>query len=359
MDYLKNLKVVELASVLAGPAAGMFFAELGAKVIKIENKKTGGDVTRSWKLPDEDPSSNVSAYFSAVNYKKEYLFLDYTNANDITALHELLRNADVVIANFKAGDDVKFKLDYPSVKVLNENIIYAHLTGYGKENPKVAYDVVLQAEAGFLYMNGTATSGPVKMPVALIDVLAAHQLKEAVLLALLKKNTTGKGSYIELSLLQTAISSLANQATNYLMENHIPQPMGTLHPNIAPYGEIIYSKEKIPFVLAVGSDQQFKLLCNVIGASELLSDQRFSDNKSRVKNRMALIGLLNEFSSCMETALIENKLNENNVPFGKINSMKDVFEMKEAKEMIREETIEGTSTKRVSTIAFKLDFLND
>lgn len=359
MDFIKNLKVVELASVLAGPAAGMFFAELGAKVIKIENKKTGGDVTRSWKLPDEDPSSNVSAYFSAVNYKKEYLFLDYSNANDISVLHELLRNADVVIANFKAGDDVKFKLDYPSVKVLNENIIYAHLTGYGKENPKVAYDVVLQAEAGFLYMNGTATSGPVKMPVALIDVLAAHQLKEAVLLALLKKNSTGKGSYIELSLLQTAISSLANQATNYLMENHIPQPMGTLHPNIAPYGEIIYSKEKIPFVLAVGSDQQFKLLCNVIGASELLSDQRFSDNKSRVKNRMALIGLLNEFSSRIETALIENKLNENNVPFGKINSMKDVFEMKEAKEMIREETIEGTSTKRVSTIAFKLDFLND
>ena len=235
---LKNLKVIELASVLAGPDVGMFFAELGAKVIKVENKLLNGDVTRGWKSVNEDKTAKVSAYFSSVNYNKEYIQLNLKDENDKTKVYKLIADSDIVIANFKPGDDIKLGMDYGTLKKHNSNLIYGEINGYGSQSKRAAYDVVLQAETGFMSMNGNETSGPIKMPIALIDVLAAHQLKEGLLLALLKKEKTNKGSLVEVSLYDTALSSLKNQATNWLMNKFIPQPIGSLHPNIAPYGEI-------------------------------------------------------------------------------------------------------------------------
>ncbi|MDF1676298.1 MAG: CoA transferase, partial [Vicingaceae bacterium] len=214
----KDLMVVELASVLAGPDVGMFFAEMGARVIKIENKITNGDVTRQWRIASEKSNQdNVSAYFSAVNWNKEHLFLDLKQANDKKQVTDLLKDAAIVIANFKPGDAEKFSLDYTSIKKINPTIIYGEINGFGEDDNRVAYDVVLQAETGFMAMNGTASSGPLKMPVAMIDVLAAHQLKEGILVALLNKIQSGKGAYLQVALYDAALASLKNQATNWLM----------------------------------------------------------------------------------------------------------------------------------------------
>ncbi|MCX6296683.1 MAG: CoA transferase, partial [Bacteroidetes bacterium] len=210
----KDLKVIELANVLAGPAVGMFFAELGAQVIKIENKSTNGDVTRSWKIAKEDQKINSSAYYASVNWNKKSMFLDLKDASDKSKIIELIKEADIVISNYKKGDDIKLGMDFETLKKTNPTLIYAHISGFGEENSRTAFDIVLQAETGFMFMNGTKESGPIKMPVALIDILAAHQLKEGVLVALIKRMQTGNGSKVSVSLYDSAIASLANQATN-------------------------------------------------------------------------------------------------------------------------------------------------
>ncbi|MFZ5552216.1 MAG: CaiB/BaiF CoA transferase family protein [Bacteroidota bacterium] len=354
-----HLKVVELASVLAGPAAGMFFAELGAQVIKVENKKTGGDVTRNWKNKNEEASSPLSAYFASVNWGKEHITLDYTDATDLQKTKEILKTADIVIANFKPGDAKKFGLDYTSLKKENPGIIYGNITGFGTNDHRVAYDVVLQAESGFMSMNGTSESGPVKMPVALIDVLAAHQLKEALLLALLKKEKTGKGSYCEVSLFDSAVCSLVNQASNFLMSGMIPKPAGSLHPNIAPYGETFFTSDNRQIVLAIGSEDQFRHFAEQTGLQEKLLQPEFSSNALRVKNRSVLALLIAPAIKQMSCDEFMQKMKSKNIPCGVIKSLDEVFADEKTKSLVMEETINGILTKRVKTVAFKKDFLND
>lgn len=355
----KNLKVIELASVLAGPAVGMFFAELGAKVIKVENKTTNGDVTRSWKLPTEDKNTNISAYYCSVNWNKESVFLDFKNAGDKQKVYDLVADADIVIANFKHGDAEKLGMNYEKIKQFQPNIIYGEITAFGKNEKRLGFDVVLQAEAGFMFMNGEAKGNIVKMPVALIDILTAHQLKEAILLALLKRQTTGKGSYVSVSLMETAIASLANQATNWLMGSHIPQRMGTLHPNIAPYGDIFVTADEKLLVLAVGNDKQFARMCHVLQRNDLVADQRFINNALRVKNRTLLQTVLAPvFTNYLRDELLDSLI-ENGVPAAAIRNMQEVFEQKIAQDMVlKQHLADGTTTKCVKTIAFDTTFLN-
>lgn len=334
-NFFKDLKVVELAGVLAGPSVGLFFAEQGAEVIKIENKKTGGDVTRSWKLPSEDKNSDVSAYFLSVNFLKKHLFLDLSLENDHKKCISHIKNADVVIVNYKKGDDKKLGLDYNSLKKINPKIIYAAINGFGEDDERVAYDLILQAESGFMSMNGTAESGPVKMPVALIDILSAHHVKEAVLMALLKRNKTKKGSRIAVSLFDAAVSSLANQATNWLVAKHLPQRTGSLHPNIAPYGEILTTKDKHLVTFAIGSDTQFKKLCGLLGLDKLSSDKNYSNNQLRVKNRKALFSVLEKEVKKKTLAFLQKTTTNQGVPFAKIRNLKEVFELPEAKKLLK------------------------
>ncbi|MGB1205459.1 MAG: CaiB/BaiF CoA transferase family protein [Chitinophagales bacterium] len=355
----KNLKVIELASVLAGPAVGMFFAELGATVIKIENKTTKGDVTRSWKLPTEDKNTNISAYYCSVNWNKESLFLDLKNAEDQQKVYDLIAEADIVIANFKHGDAEKLGMNYETIKAFQPNIIYGEITAFGKNEKRLGFDVVLQAEAGFMFMNGEAKGNIVKMPVALIDILTAHQLKEAILLALLKQQMTGKGSYVSVSLMETAIASLANQATNWLMGGHIPQRMGTLHPNIAPYGDIFCTLDEKLLVLAVGNDKQFSRMCDVLQQKDLVMDKRFLNNSLRVKNRAVLQAILKPLFANYLRDNVLNSLIENGIPAAAIRNMQEVFEQKIAQDMVLTQTLtDGTQTRCVKTISFDTTFLN-
>jgi crotonobetainyl-CoA:carnitine CoA-transferase CaiB-like acyl-CoA transferase len=352
---LENLVVVELASVLAGPDVGMFFAEQGARVIKIENKRTGGDVTRNWKGANEDQNSKISAYFSSVNWNKEYLSLDLQLEEDKSIAFNLLKSADIVITNYKPGSAKKLGMDYDNLKRINPELIYGEINGYGSKSKRAAYDIVLQAETGFMSMNGTKESGPIKMPVALIDILAAHQLKEGLLLALMKKGKTGKGAYVEVSLYDAAISSLKNQATNWLMTGTIPTTIGSLHPNISPYGETFLSKDSKEIVLAIGSDKHFRKLLNLIKASDLEQDERYRTNQSRVINRKSLWTDLSPFFKQINMDELMKLFIDNDVPAGTINNMKEVFsENEKAHELVLSETINGVETKRVKTGVFKI-----
>lgn len=355
MDKIfEDLKIVELASVLAGPSVGMFFAELGAKVIKIENKKTGGDITRKWKLPSEKKDNNYSAYFSSINYRKEHLFLNLKNKDDYDQLIEIIKDADIVISNYRKKQATNLKLDYQTISSINSHIIFATLTGFGDDNPRPAFDVVLQAEAGFIFMTGEPNRPPVKMPVALIDVLSAHQMKEGILIALLQKAKTGKGAFVETSLYKAALASLVNQATNWLMAGHIPQPMGTLHPNISPYGDIFYSKDKKAIVLAVGTENQFIALCHSLKI-DIYNHSFFNSNTQRVIHRKELSNHLSKAISTFEIDVLEKIFLENEVPYGRIRNMKEVFELPEAQAMILEEKMDdGGVSKRVKSVAFEI-----
>jgi len=354
--FFSGLKVVEFSSVLAGPAVGMFFAELGAEVVKIENKTTGGDVTRGWKHTSESPESPISAYWCSVNWGKKHLLLDLSNPEDHQQATELAIAADVVISNFKPSSAQRMGVDAATLRAANPRLIYAQLSSFADpEDESPAFDAILQAEAGFLYMNGEPDRMPVKMPVALIDVLAAHQLKEAILIALLHRERTGEGSTVSTSLMEAALASLVNQASNYLMNAHIPQRMGTRHPNIAPYGDLFACADGQMVLLAVGTERQFKQLCQCLDMNDLSGNPLFSNNQARVQNRERLNEILAD-------AISKRPLDEwipffksQGVPAARIRDMKAVFDLPEAQAMVLEETTAtGQPTQRMKTLAFKI-----
>lgn len=348
---LEGLKVVELATVLAGPHVGMFFAELGAEVLKVEHPEHP-DVTRSWKLPTERPDSSVSAYFSSVNYHKTYIRLNLSKEEDRYEALNLIKEADIVLMNFKKGDQEKFNLTDKTLLQFNPGLLIGKISGFGEESDRVAYDLILQAETGYMSMNGTPESGPVKMPVAFIDVLAAHHLKEGLLVALLNRQRTGKGGVVHVSLYDAAISSLVNQASNYLMNKHIPQRIGSLHPNIAPYGELFKTKDDKEVTFAIGSQVHFEKLVTVLEAKELLKDKRFINNQVRVDHRFELAELIQQKVILWQAETLNNELRKVFVPCAIIKNLREVFREEGAQKLIREEKIEGRLTKRVTGIAF-------
>jgi crotonobetainyl-CoA:carnitine CoA-transferase CaiB-like acyl-CoA transferase len=353
-SLFKDLTIVELASVLAGPAVGNFFSELGAEVIKVENKTAGGDITRQWRHPGEI-DQGPSAYYSSVNWNKRSIFLDLTNSTDKKRVQQLIQNADIVITNFKKGDDQKFGLTYEDFKMFNPSIIHGQISGFGSDSDRLAYDLIMQAETGFMSMNGQPDSPPTKMPLALIDVLAAHQLKEGILCALLKqKENPNQPFNVEVSLYESAISSLINQATNWLMNNNIPQQMGSKHPNIAPYGEIFSTSDNCLVTMAIGSDRQFQNLCMILGAGDLSENPRYAGNAARVENRKRLENILQDKIAGWEAGPLLSQCREKLVPAAEIKNLQQVFEESKAQDMILRETIDERETARPKTTAFHL-----
>lgn len=354
---MQQLVVVELASVLAGPSVGMFFAELGARVIKVENKKTKGDVTRTWKLPQENPQDPLSAYYCSVNWNKEIFWADLADETDLQTVYELTAKADIVVSNFKGGDSQKLKVDYDRLCALNERLIYAEITAFGRDSSRIGYDMVLQAESGWLYMNGLPDEPPAKLPVAVIDILAAHQLKEAILLSLLERQHTQKGGYVSVSLLDTAIASLANQATNWLIAGHIPQRLGSKHPNIAPYGDLFMTKDMKWVVLAVGTQKQFEQLCKVLTIEEILEEGCFDTNADRVARRKDLYWILQENIRQWDCDVFLRFCHRAGVPVGMMRNMKEVFEQTEAQDMLLQyptaAASDATVRRCVRTVAFR------
>lgn len=321
IQILSGLKVLELASVLAGPSVGQFLAECGAEVIKVENPQTQGDVTRTWKLKSESATDSVSAYFSSANWGKKSIALDITQPEGYKVLQKLVDWADIIVASYKPGDDIKLGVDYKTLSANKKGLIYGHITGYGRENDKVGYDAIIQAESGFMHLNGEPNGASLKMPVALVDMLAGHQLKEGILLALLKKMKTGEGSYVEVSLYQAAISSLVNQATNWLQAGVESQKMGSEHPNIVPYGRAFSTSDGGQIILAVGSDKQFAQLCHLLNRADLALSEDYKTNALRVKNREAINHHLQVSIQLWKQDELLTRLDNAKIPAGAINSV--------------------------------------
>ncbi|WP_216688372.1 CaiB/BaiF CoA transferase family protein [Hymenobacter siberiensis] len=350
-----HFRVIELASVLAGPQVGQFFAELGAEVLKIESP--AGDVTRTWKTSDETAAtpgaeaSSVSAYFSASNWGKRSLVLDLTTAAGQTELRRLVASADIVLASYKPGDAEKLRADYATLSQENPRLLYGHLTGYGPDNARAGYDAVLQAEAGFMFLNAAGSGQPAqKMPVAMVDLLAAHQLKEGLLTALFQRERTGRGALVQVSLLDSALASLANQAATYLVTGHDPQPLGSGHPSIVPYGTVYRAANGRQLVLAVGSDGQFRQLCAALSRPDLATDARFATNAARVAHRAALESMLTEAIAAVDGDALLVDLERRAVPAGAVRSVGEALRQPSAAAMLL--PVVGAGPAGLRTVAF-------
>jgi crotonobetainyl-CoA:carnitine CoA-transferase CaiB-like acyl-CoA transferase len=317
-------------------------------VIKIEVPGKG-DVTRSWKLPSEDSNDDVSAYFSSVNYRKEYLKLNLKISADYKRFINELKDTDIIISNFKKGDTEKLKIDDAFLRSLNPNLIIGKISGFGADSDRIAYDLILQAETGFMSINGEDNQAPLKMPVALIDVLAAHHLKEGILLALLSKEP----KTVHVSLYDAAVASLMNQASNYLMTGNIPKRLGNLHPNIAPYGELFKTKDGKIVTFAIGSNRHFKLLCELLQLHDLENSEAYKTNQFRVKNRTRLAKLIASALLNLDLQTLLNSCLTKGIPCAEIKTIDKVLQNKLTQGLIKEEQIEGKKTSRITSIAAK------
>ena len=267
---------------------------------------------------------------------------------------DLIGQADVLITNHMAADAEKLGLAPERLRKLNPRLIQGHIKGFRDQPERPAFDAVLQAETGYISMTGSDADHLAKLPIALIDILAAHQLKEGLLLALLQRSRTGEGCYVSVSLEEAALTGLINQASNTLMAGHIPQPLGTLHPNIAPYGELFRCKEGDRIILAVGTDKQFLGLCGVLGL-DLYGDMRFGTNVERVKHRNALAELLAGPISQRPRNMLLTDLEKAQVPAGAVRTLPEVMDTPAARKMLLESTIDNVPTRRIRGNAFRIE----
>ena len=321
---LKGLRVIELARILAGPWAGQTLADLGAEVIKIESKT--GDDTRTWGPPFINTGEETNAaYYHSCNRGKQSVSLDFKDKNDLLKLKNLIASADILIENFKVGGLDKYGLDYKTLLNNHPSLIYCSITGFGQTGPyakRAGYDFLMQGMSGLMSITGEADSQPQKVGVAVTDIFTGLYAVIAVQAALRSRDTTGLGQHIDLSLLDVATATTANQAMNYLATGTPPNRRGNNHPNIVPYCAVSTCDGYI--ILAVGNDEQFKNF-NKIFDVEWYRKDKFKTNPARLENRDELLNLIEgktiNFSSTDLLIECENY----GVPAGPINTLEDVF----------------------------------
>ena len=323
-----GMTVLELASVLAGPSVGQFFAELGARVIKVENPSTRGDVTRTWRMPGE-ADSDCTSYFYSCNWGKQSIAINLKSEHGIGVMHDLVANSDVVISNYIPRAAHKLQADYETLRQIKQDVILGSIIGYQPDSDRPGYDAIIQAEAGYYYINGNPRSGnwrPTKMPVPLMDILAGHQLKQALLMALLRKASSGEGANVTVSLYDAAVSALTNQATSWLVAGKIPEALGSEHPNIAPYGSVYQTADRRSLVLAVGTDRQFRKLCDILDLPQLAEDERFEINQGRIAHRQELKETLQEAIRQHNRDDLLATCQAVGIPAGAVRKMNEVFD---------------------------------
>ena len=350
---LKGLRVVELASVLAGPLAGSFFAELGAHVVKVENPASGGDVTRQWRSEGES-TDGPSAYYVAANGPKEVRMLDLKEGEDRAELDGLLAEADIVLQNYKPGTLERLGLHPTALAERHPHLIHVHLKGFLSNANRPGYDMVVQAETGFMAMNGGDDGRSFRMPVALMDVLAAHQMRSAALLALWQRERDGLGSYLEVWLDASGLSALANRATEHLVAGKEPQALGALHPQIAPYGETFPCHCGGEIATAVGNDHQFRELCGLLGHGEWAEDDRFVTNPLRVQHRKALAQLMAPAFLEKSAEWVLGEALKRGVPLGRVNKVSAALDSDSGRAMTATFETEGHPVRHVRQVAFRI-----
>lgn len=329
---LKGVKVLDLSRILAGPWATQVLADYGADIIKIERPHKGDD-TRHWGPPYASSSSDSklkdAGYFLSANRGKRSLTLDIAQQQAQQIVRELIKQSDVLVENYKVGGLKKYGLDYQTVKQINPKIIYCSITGFGQTGPyreRPGYDAIIQAMGGLMSITGEPEENngePQKVGVAVADLMTGMYAVTAITSALYHRMQTGDGQYIDLALLDTQVSWLANQNMNYLMNGVSPLRHGTSHPNIVPY-QSVRARDGY-FILAVGNDQQFASLGVVLKLPKLASDPDFLTNPQRVQNRESLMALIHQVLATETCSFWLLKLEEHGIPCAPINNLEQVF----------------------------------
>jgi crotonobetainyl-CoA:carnitine CoA-transferase CaiB-like acyl-CoA transferase len=302
----------------------MMLADLGAEVTKVERPGSGDD-TRSWGPPYD--AEGEATYFQSVNRNKSSLVLDLSDPEDLAEARRLALAADVLVENFRPGVMAKLGLDHASLAPGNEGLIYCSITGFGgagrgAELP--GYDLLVQALGGLMSITGEPDGEPLKVGVALVDVLAGLFATVGILAALEHRRGSGEGQLVEVDLLSALLASLVNQGSAFTLAGFVPGRMGNRHPSIAPY-ELLATAEG-DLVLAVGTDRQFRDLCEAIGAPELADEDRFATNPARVANRDELRPLLEEALRARPASEWAALLTDRRVPAGVVNDLAGAFD---------------------------------
>ncbi|PRB07771.1 CaiB/BaiF CoA-transferase family protein [Microbacterium sp. MYb62] len=316
---LSGLRIADFSRVLAGPYATMMLADFGADVIKVE--PPGGDETRGWVPPVD--GRGESAYFGAVNRNKRSLTLDLHDAAQRQRARALVASADVVVDNFRPGVMARFGLDHETLRQADPRLISCTITGFGEASALPGYDVLVQAVGGLMSITGHPDAEPAKVGVALVDVLSGQNAVAGILLALRERDRTGRGQHVQISLLQSLLSALTNQAASVLAGGPVPGRLGNAHPSIAPYA--VFPAADRDLVIAVGNDRQHRALCGVVGIDP--EDPRFRDNESRVRNRAALTRLLEHALQADPAASWVARLSAVGVPAGLVNDIGEALRL--------------------------------
>ncbi len=322
---LAGLRVIELARILAGPWAGQTLADLGAEVIKVEAPE--GDDTRRWGPPFITRDGDTSAaYFYAANRGKKSVIVDFRTSEGQETVRRLVADADMVIENFKLGGLAKYGLDYESLAAVNPGLIYCSITGFGQTGPyahRAGYDFIIQGMAGLMSVTGEPDGQPQKVGVAVTDIFTGVYAATAILAALVQRGRTGQGQHIDMSLMDVAVSTMANQALNYLATGTAPVRMGNAHPNLAPYA--VFDCADGWIILATGNDAQYRRLCGILGLADMAEAADFATNALRIANRVEMTRRITEATLRWRKSDLLAACEAEGVPAGPINSLDEVF----------------------------------
>ena len=353
MNSLNGLTVIDLSRILSGPFATMYLADMGANVIKVEPPT--GDDTRTWGPPF---LNTESAYFLSVNRNKRSIVLDLKSGVGKRALRRLVQQADVVVENFRPGTLERLGFGYETLKSLNPRVILASISGFGQTGPyrdEPGYDLIAQGMGGLMSVTGQTNGPPVKGGFSLADIGTGMWAVTGILTALVEREKTGKGQWIDVSLLETMISWQTYIAGNYFANGQVPQAMGSAHPNICPYQA--FPAANGYFNLAVGNDKLWKTMCLAIGKPEWAEDGRFATNPNRVKNRDELVGLLEaEFKEQTVEAWV-SLFRSYKIPCGPIYRVSELFHDPYVIERNMLQTVEHPTAGFVSMVGNPVKFL--
>ncbi len=345
MRPLHGIRVLDCTRVLAGPYCTMLLGDLGADVIKVEQPGRG-DETRAWGPPFVD---GESPYFWTANRNKRSLTLDLAQPAGQAVFARLLERSDVLVENYKLGTLERWGFDQERLRRINPRLVHTAITAYGADGPRAGepgYDVLLQAEAGWMSVTGEPDGAPMKVGMALVDVLTGVFAATATLAALRAAQATGQGQRVDCSLLRSAVAGLINVGTAFLNTGQEPRRWGNAHATIVPYQ--LFEAADRPFVLAVGNDQQWQRCCAAIGLPDLATDARFATNPQRVAQRDELIARLAAHFRTQPAAVWLERLRAANVPAGPVNTLSEVFN---DPQVIHEQLRVTTSHPAVGTIA--------
>jgi formyl-CoA transferase len=320
---LDGIRVLDLTRVVAGPYCSMFLGDLGAEVVKVEQPGFGDD-TRGWGPPF---TGGESAYYLCINRNKQSITLDLKSIEGVELLRQMTEVADVVIENFRPGTMERLGLGEQELRQFNPRLIYASLTGFGADGPMSdwpGYDLIVQAWGGLMSITGAPEGEPVKVGVAIVDLVAGLMLGKAITAALFARERLGLGQRIDTSLLEAEVASLINVGSNYLISGKIPSRWGNAHPNIVPYQN--FKTADGYFVLGVASETIWRRFCPAIGRPDLTEDSRFADNAKRVENRTALIALLTEIFLSRTNQTWLKLFNDVEVPCAPVQTVDQVFQ---------------------------------